>query len=130
MSIARSAMKNEVRKMNNDRLLKLLRMTTSDNDHEALTAIRLINKSKIDWAVVIQGKSSDLNEVYKYKTAYERALKNTKTLEGQLHYSRRLMGEAAERIKKLESELTDFRTRVRRYKRLPWYIRIFTKFPV
>jgi hypothetical protein len=46
----------------NDRLLKFLNLTTSDNDHEALVAIRkaneLLKKDNKTWTDVLEGKAN------------------------------------------------------------------------
>ena len=119
--------------MNNDKLLKLLRMTTSDNDHEALTAIRLINKSNVNWAVVIEGKANNSNEVYKYKSAYSRALQREEAYKNQISSLQLRIGTNAFRIENLEVANRGLEVRNKKleeYINLPWYIRIFKKKPV
>lgn len=87
-----------------DKIIKLLNMTTSDNDHEALTAMRMVNailkKNNVAWEQLFLGKAKDqdmqdldaqelINFIrrnawdgfdFSFVESLERQLKNNKTL--------------------------------------------------
>lgn len=117
--------------MNNDKLLKLLMMTTSSNDNEALVAIRLANKQVKSWEVILNtGPIRPTNEALQYKDAYNRAIREKKHLEIQVNIGQAQLQAVHQRLQsqvmlvsRYEEENIKLKKKLEDYNALPGWIK-------